>query len=123
VAYLKHHADLRDFEGPVALVANDPQCGWYRRRMVKNAAFIGVAIWLEQDIDEAGELVNPPMLRCLRLGKLIEPLEEWSYICQRPIPYPDYKYMIDYAAWAAQYKPDDPACNPFRPVESISMPF
>jgi hypothetical protein len=31
--------------------------------------------------------------------------------------------MIDYAAWAAQYKPDDPACNPFRPVESISMPF
>lgn len=74
---------------------NEPQCGWYLRKLVKNGAFVPCRIWLEQPIDAAtGELTGPEQMLCEVDGKRRNPLDEWTWICAKPISEDDFMDMI-----------------------------
>lgn len=48
--------------------------------MVRGGPFLGVAIWLDQEIDaETGELTAPEELRAICNGKPVDPLHVWPY--------------------------------------------
>lgn len=59
---------------------DEPQPGYYKRRMVRNGPFVPVEIWLEQSIDpETGELTDDERLRAICNGEPRNPTAIWSY--------------------------------------------
>jgi hypothetical protein len=73
----------------VARVEDEPQPGFYRRRMVRGGPFVPVEIWMEQEIDpETGELTAPERLRAICNGQLCRPETVWTYC--RPISASEY---------------------------------
>lgn len=68
----------------VPRIEDEPQPGYYKRRMVKGGPWVPVAIWLEQDIDpETGELTAPEEMRCIVNGLPADPVRTWPFC--RPI--------------------------------------
>ena len=73
-----HRAAMRG-ENPDR-IEDQPQPGWYRRRLVKGGPFVPVKIWLDQDIDhESGELQSPEILRATLNGQPTDPVRVWTY--------------------------------------------
>ena len=73
----------------VARIEDEPQCGFFKARMVRGGPFVGVAIWLEQDIDpETGELTAPEEMRAMMNGRMTDPIRAWNFA--RPISREEY---------------------------------
>lgn len=61
-------------------IEDEPQPGFYKRRMVRGGPFVPVEIWLEQEIDpETGELVADERLRAICNGELRDPVSLWTF--------------------------------------------
>ncbi|WP_339820675.1 hypothetical protein [uncultured Paracoccus sp.] len=77
---------------------DDPQCGFYKTRVVRGGPWVGVAIWLEQDIDpETGELTAPETFAAICNGQNRRPewiRRNWTYF--RPISADDYDALIGF---------------------------
>lgn len=59
---------------------DEPQCGFYKRRMVKGGPFVPVEIWLEQEIDPAtGELIADERIEAICNGVPCDPVKVWTY--------------------------------------------
>lgn len=59
----------------------EPQCGFYKTRLVKGGPWVPVRIWCEQEIDpETGELTAPEILRCECDGQRRDPWLIWTYL-------------------------------------------
>lgn len=72
---------------------DEPQPGFYKRRMVRGGPFIPVEIWLEQEIDqETGELTAPEVMRAICNGEIRDPLSLWTYC--RAISAEEYDALI-----------------------------
>lgn len=73
----------------VPRVEDEPQCGFFKRRMVRGGPFVPVAIYLDQEIDpDTGELVAPEELRAIVNGQPTDPARVWAYA--RPISREEY---------------------------------
>lgn len=83
-----------------------PQVGFYR---IKKAAgsWHPVAIWMDQPVDEDGELSGPETLRAKVNQFLIKDENDienlWFKCCLMPVSYEAYCHALQYGAWA-----DDP---------------
>lgn len=97
-------------------IPDDPQCGWFKRKLAKGAVFVPARIWLEQEVDDAGELLGAELC-CEVNGETAEPFEQWSYVCGNPISQSEFEYLTARNRWAAWYAPGDPAANPRRPID------
>ncbi len=64
----------------VPMFETAPQCGFYKRRMVRGGPFVPVQIWLDQEVDpETGELVADEALRAICNGQPCDPVQIWPY--------------------------------------------
>ncbi|MDB6178972.1 hypothetical protein PAF17_15885 [Paracoccus sp. Z330] len=73
----------------VARIEDDPQPGFYKRRMVKDGPFVPVEIWMDQEIDPiTGELTAPETYLAICNAHPCDPLEVWTYC--RPISAEEY---------------------------------
>ena len=64
----------------VPRIEDEPQCGFFKRRFVRNGPFVPVAIWMDQEIDpETGELTAPEELRAIENGRPCDPARAWIY--------------------------------------------
>lgn len=71
----------------------DPQCGWYRTRLVRGGPWVPARIWIEREIDPySGELLSPEVFRCEIDGQRRDPYRVWTYIT--PIPREEYDALI-----------------------------
>lgn len=70
----------------------DPQCGFYRRKLVKGGPWVPATIYLvsEQD-EETGELTGDEQFACLLNGKPADPHDQWSWLCANPITLAEYR--------------------------------
>lgn len=103
-----------------------PQPGFYRRRLVRGGPWVGVAIWLAQEIDpETGELVADERLVATVDGAPADPIAVWTYCAKNPIPEAEYRFLIAAARHAQAYEPEAPRANPRRPIDlmSAALPF
>ena len=58
----------------------DPQCGWYRTRMVKGGPYVPLRIWIRQVIDpDTGELAEPEVIMADIGGEPGDPVGLWTY--------------------------------------------
>lgn len=119
-------ADLRE------LAANDPdalppiqedapQCGYFKLRKVRAAAFVPAKIYLEQVIGEDGELLSDEILRCEIGDELVDPLQAWPMLCLRPISASEYRYLMAVRAWAQTSAPDQPQAQEGRRIDWLSV--
>lgn len=100
------------------IVGDEPQCGWFARRLVKGGILVPARIWIEGAIfDDAGDLVDQPELRCEVNGRAADPFEQWHWLAGSPISEAEFNFMTKRAQWAAWYAPDLPEANPKRPVD------
>lgn len=99
----------------------EPHCGFFTRRMVRNGPAVPVAIWIEQEIDEAGELVSDERMVCLVGDREEDPATQWTYCAGNPIPEAEYRYLLAMREWASEHAPHHPAAQPFKPIDPLSV--
>jgi len=115
-------------EGPgpysIPLIAEFPQQGYYKSRLVKRGPLVPVRIWSCQLVDiETGDLMADEEFMATAGGKSQDPYQIWSYCCDKPISEADYWHMVRDAAWCREHAPDDPAANPRQPVNMLTAPI
>lgn len=77
--YAWHKAAMRDQALPRH--DGDPQCGWFKMRLVKGGPWIPVEIRIEREIDPiTGELTGPEEFRCEVDGMRRDPAKVWTYL-------------------------------------------
>lgn len=119
---LAWHSDSLNGLAP-AMHPEEPQCGWFKRRLVKGGPFVPARIWLEQEIDPVtGELLADEVLRCEVNGNTRDPHEEWQWLCGITISEREFKYKTALRQHCAWHEPNDPSVNPRQPVDWSRIP-
>lgn len=119
--YAWHTAALRGLQ-PV--IDNTPQCGWFKRKLVKGGVFVPARIWMFQDIDpETGELLSDELLQCEVNGAYADPEDAWSWISSNPITEQEFRYLSARIDFALRHEPDDPFAAPTKPIDLNATPL
>lgn len=102
---------------------NDPQEGFYKRRLVRNGVWVPARIWWEYgEIDqESGHKMEDDVLCCIVNGRRRDPYKEWTWLAKHRITEADYNFMVDDALDAKAHRPDDPKANPRKPADIGKM--
>lgn len=106
--------------------ANDgtPQCGWWKRKLVKGGVFVPARIWMVQDVcADTGELLTDEIMLCEVNGKPADPEDAWSWICSEPITEQEFRYLTARIEHASQYDESDPFAVPTRPIDLNTAPI
>lgn len=121
--YAWHSAALAGILGDDQPLTEDPQCGWYKRRLVKNGIFVPARIWMYQPTNDLGELIADEVLQCEVDGKFAVPDEQWTWLCSQPISESHFRFLVANRGWAEAYAPDEPYANPRQPVDWRKVPI
>jgi 5'-3' exonuclease len=103
-------------------VPDMPQCGFYRRKLVKGGPFVPARIWREPEVDLQGKPTGQDLLRCEVGGKPRDPFAEWVRLSMMPIKKSEYAFEQADAAHAKVFRPDDPKANPRIPIDITKLP-
>jgi 5'-3' exonuclease len=102
---------------------DDPQSGFYHRRLVKSGPFVPARIWREPEIDaETGKPTGRDVVRCEVGGMARDPFNEWARLSMSPIAKAAYEFEMADAAHAKKWRPDDPKASPTVPVDLSKTP-
>ncbi len=92
VLFAWHAAALRNPD--ITRHDDDPQCGWFKTRLVKGGPYVPVEIKIEREIDDdTGDLAGPERLVALVDGERRRPGPIWTYLT--PIPREEFKALRD----------------------------
>lgn len=101
-----------------------PQCGWFKRRMVRGGVFVPARIWLYSPIDIGSqELVDDEVLLCEVDGQRADAVEQWSYLCGHPISEAEFAYLTALRQHAQIHEPDLPHADPRKRVDWLTSPI
>lgn len=102
---------------PVEIPA-EPQCGFYKRRLVKGGPWVPARIWREAETDYfTKEPTGKDILRCTVGTKSCDAAQEWPRLAPYPVKQSDYEYMTATAEWAKVHAPNEPEANPAKPID------
>lgn len=126
-AYAWHHATLTaEFpEDRPPVHEGEPQCGWFKVRLVKGGPWVPARIWIEQEIDpETDELLTDEVICCEVAGKSVDPQEWFPRLAVNPITEAEHdarKAHRDDVGW--NDRTEDPYYNPRKPLDFNKLPF
>lgn len=104
-------------------IEDAPQCGWYKRRLVKAGFFVPARIWMLQPVDDcSGHLVGDEVLQCEVMGRAADPEMQWQWLLQNPITEANFNYLMANMAWAVQHAPHEPMANARQAVDWLKVP-
>lgn len=110
--------------GESPLITEEAQPGFYRRRLVKGGPFVPVHIWIERDVDDAGDLVSDERIMCSVNGRIASAEEHWTYCCSHPIAEPEFDYLTRLSSYArAKEGSREPLANPRKKINPLSFPL
>lgn len=119
--YAWHAAALR---GDAPPIHETPECGWFRRKLIRHGPWVGGRISMVQDICQVtGELLADEYLECVVNGRERDPQKEWLSLCKHPISESEYLYMVDLADYAREHAPKEPIASPNRRVNWLDVPM
>lgn len=99
------------------ILADDPQPGYYKRRLVRGGIFVPARIWqVETRCIETGDLVADVQLLCEVSTGPADPYEQWPYLGKHPVPEADFRYRVAVGEWATAHSPEAPEANPRKAV-------
>ncbi|KEP68834.1 hypothetical protein DL1_08680 [Thioclava dalianensis] len=91
--YAWHRAALAGEDPP--LHDGQPECGWFKTKLVKGGPWVAARIWVEREIDpETGELAQPETYRCEIDGERRNAENAWSRVCKNPITRGEHDALI-----------------------------
>lgn len=97
-----------------------PQCGYYKRKLVKGGPFVVARIWREPETHlDTGEKTGMDVLRCEVGGKLRDPYAEWVRLSMTPIKAEEYRFEVADAEHAKNWRPGDPKATPHEPIDLL----
>lgn len=103
-----------------------PWPGYYQWSGGPKRPFVPVHIFAVQEIDEAGELLNPPEFQASENGWLLTDrrlvADVWVKCCREPIDAGRYAYLLDLGRWAAAHAPDHSQARPQERVDFLTHP-
>jgi len=121
--YAWHTEALKGVFGEVGIrIGEDPQCGWFKRKLVKDGPFVPARIWVYQPVDDEGDLCDDEAMQCEVDGKFADPEEAWSWLCGNPISEAEFKHLTALRQWSEQHAPSEPYANPRKPVDWMNVP-
>lgn len=124
IAYAWHaNALLGAYGDEVIINPDEPQCGWFQRKLVKGGPMVPARIWLFFETDDAGELVDEEVLQCEVNGERADAVEQWSYLAGHPITEQQFSYMTALSAHVREYEPSHPLADPRKPVDWLKAPL
>lgn len=121
LAWWREALAIPEYERRRTPIPDEPQAGYFQRRLVKGGIMVPCRIWLHQEVGPDGELLDDEVLRCEVNGEPADPDEAWSYLCSAPISEAEFKYLTARGAWAGHYAPNEAAAQPRRPIDWNSM--
>lgn len=100
---------------------DDPQPGFYRRRLVRGGPWVAARIDLVQILDpETGELAEPERLTCIVGGDRRDAYREWTWIASNPVTREEHARLeaarLTDPRMAAVLAPMDICAAPPRPT-------
>ncbi len=72
---------------------DDPQCGYYKTRKVKNGPWLPIAIWCEQEFDDQNNAAGDEYLVATLNGNPTDVIKIWEWC--RPISEPVFKHLTN----------------------------
>lgn len=103
---------------------NEPQPGFYQRRLVKGGPFVPCHIWMEQPTDpETGELCGDVKVCCSVNGREADADDHWMYCCDQPITEKQFDYLTKLSAYARAHDPREPLAKPRKPINPLTFPL
>lgn len=111
-----------ELAAPGQRLPDEPQAGYYQRRLVKGGPFVPARIWRERETDFMGKETGREVLRCEVGGQARDANSEWSRLAMNPISEATYRYEHADAAHAKRYRPGDPKANPTERPDILKMP-
>ena len=91
--------------------SSNPQCGFYKRRLVKDGPWLPIAFWRNKDDQIVGGFE----------GKLVDPIEHWTFAAKYPVSEASYRYYIRNGHWLDE-APQTPRSNmPSDPFEALTL--
>jgi hypothetical protein len=118
--YAWHRAALA---GDNPEITATPQAGWFKRRLVKGGPWVAGRLWLDQPVDELGELCGDETLQCEVAGRWADPEDAWTWLCANPISEQEFKYLTALAEHCAAHEPSHPSANPRQPINHLQTPL
>lgn len=109
--------------GDKPAITAEPQAGFYKRRLVKGGPFVPVHIWIERELDEAGDLLSDEVVKCTVDGRLADADSTWSYCAGSPISEAEFDYLSRVSSYAKASDKREPLANPRRPINTLSFPL
>jgi len=114
----------RAMAGQAPAIDGTPQCGWYKRKLVKGGVFVPARIWMFQEVDPAtGELLSDELLQCEVNGSFADPEDAWSWICGNPITEAEFKYLTARISYAVRNEPEDPFADARKAIDMNKTPL
>lgn len=99
-----------------------PQCGFYKRRLVKGGPEVACRIWREPELDMENHPTGKDVLKCEVAGELQDPMNQWGFLASNPISEADYRHMMALAKWSRDHAKEDPLADPKEPVDWNKTP-
>ena len=91
--YAHHAASLRGERPP--MFEDEPQCGWFKMRMIKGGPWVPVEIWIDQHIDPVTEELSAPEQMLCEVGGEASPLSRaWPRCSNKPISCEAYYALV-----------------------------
>ena len=123
-----HHAMLNGvaMDEQQGIHSDDPQCGFFKVKLVRGGPWVPARIWLHQEIDpETDELITDEVLRCEIAGRERDPYESWiTCLIGKVISEAEYKARKahrDDVTWNDDR--EDPYYNPRKRLDFNTLPF
>lgn len=110
-------------ECPPDTTPQEPQAGWYKRKLVKGGVFVPARLWLDQWIDaDTGELMADERLQCEVNREWADAEDQWTYLAANPISEAEFNYLTASIAWTRQNAPHEPMANVRKAVDWLKVP-
>ena len=88
-----------------------PQCGFYKRRLVKDGVWLPIAFWRNRD----------DQIVCCFEGKLVAPLEHWTFAAKYPVSEASYRHYVRNGHWPDDVAQSLPSNMPSDPFEALKL--
>lgn len=96
---------------------DQPQDGFYKRRLVQGGPYVPARIWREKEIDfQTEKPTDMDVVHCEVGGKLKNPLRQWDALSRMPITQAEYEHRMAVGKWASEYDKDSSEANPHKPI-------
>lgn len=109
--------------GEKPAITENPEPGFYKRRLVKGGPFVPVAIWIEEERDEAGDLMSDQIVKCTVDGRLGDVDSTWSYCAGSPITEAEFDYLSRVSSYAKANDTREPLASPRRRINALAFPL